>query len=139
MSGRLRKTLLYLAMVNKAKGGKSPNVDGTEGFVFLTKNGSVFKPSAINKFFKQATKAYNRALKDCPRGTDEKEIDVTPHILRHTFCTRLCEVESNLKVIQELMGHSDIRITMEVYSEAQKDGKNESLKKYDTLIEKSII
>ena len=37
------------------------------------------------------------------------------HNLRHTFCTRLCENESNLKVIQSVMGHSDIQTTMDIY------------------------
>ena len=38
------------------------------------------------------------------------------HILRHTFCTRFCENESNIKVIQEIMGHHDIKTTMDIYS-----------------------
>lgn len=40
------------------------------------------------------------------------------HILRHTFCTRLCENETNIKVIQDVMGHKNIRTTMDVYNEA---------------------
>ena len=31
-----------------------------------------------------------------------------------TFCTRLCENESNLKVIQDIMGHADIKTTMDI-------------------------
>ena len=45
------------------------------------------------------------------------------HNLRHTFCTRYCENETNLKVIQEIMGHKDIATTMEIYAEATKDAK----------------
>ncbi|WP_242974610.1 tyrosine-type recombinase/integrase [Lacrimispora amygdalina] len=37
--------------------------------------------------------------------------------MRHTFCTRLCENESNLKVIQSVMGHVDIQTTMNIYAE----------------------
>ena len=40
------------------------------------------------------------------------------HHLRHTFCTRLCENESNLKVIQTIMGHKNIETTMDIYAEA---------------------
>lgn len=47
------------------------------------------------------------------------------HHLRHTFCTRFCENETNLKVIQEIMGHADITTTMDVYNEATKDKKIE--------------
>jgi len=37
--------------------------------------------------------------------------DLTTHGLRHYFATRLLEVGVNLKNIQELMGHADIRTT----------------------------
>jgi len=50
-----------------------------------------------------------------------------PHILRHTFCTRFCENETNLKVIQEIMGHADISTTMDVYAEATQEKKKESM------------
>ena len=49
------------------------------------------------------------------------------HNLRHTFCTRMCESESNIKVIQDVMGHADIKTTMEVYAEAQKELKQRSI------------
>lgn len=48
------------------------------------------------------------------------------HNLRHTFCTRFCENESNLKVIQEIMGHADIETTMNIYAEATAQKKQES-------------
>lgn len=37
--------------------------------------------------------------------------------LRHTFCSRFCENETNLKVIQSIMGHADIETTMDIYAE----------------------
>lgn len=45
--------------------------------------------------------------------------------LRHTFATRLCEVESNLKVIQSIMGHKNIEITMDIYAEVTDRKKEE--------------
>jgi integrase len=30
---------------------------------------------------------------------------ISAHILRHTFCTLMCEIETNTKIIQEFMGH----------------------------------
>jgi len=38
-------------------------------------------------------------------------IPVTPHLLRHTYASELANRGVNLKVIQELMGHADIRTT----------------------------
>ena len=52
------------------------------------------------------------------------------HILRHTFCTRFCENETNLRTIQRIMGHSGIAVTMDVYAdvtERQKQGVFASL------------
>ncbi len=51
------------------------------------------------------------------------------HHLRHTFCTRLCENETNLKVIQSVMGHKDIQTTMDVYAEATEQKKQESFER----------
>lgn len=48
------------------------------------------------------------------------------HNLRHTFCTRFCENETNIKVIQEIMGHADIETTMNIYAEATKEKKKEA-------------
>jgi site-specific recombinase XerD len=50
---------------------------------------------------------------------------ISAHILRHTFCTRLCENESNIKVIQAIMGHADITTTMNIYAEATREKKQE--------------
>ena len=52
---------------------------------------------------------------------------LTPHIMRHTFCTRFCENETNVRVIQEIMGHSSINITMNVYSHVTVDKAKECM------------
>lgn len=38
--------------------------------------------------------------------------DVTPHTLRHTFCTTLVEADVDVRTVQELAGHQDLRTTM---------------------------
>ena len=49
------------------------------------------------------------------------------HIFRHTFASRFCENETNIKVIQEVMGHADVSTTMNIYAEARTEVKKESL------------
>lgn len=59
--------------------------------------------------------------------------DFSCHHLRHTFCTRLCENETNLKVIQSIMGHKSIETTMNIYAEATDQKKLESIEKIASL------
>lgn len=41
------------------------------------------------------------------------------------FCTRLCENETNVKLIQEIMGHKDIQTTLDIYAECTQEKKQE--------------
>lgn len=52
----------------------------------------------------------------------------TCHHMRHTFCTRLCESETNVKVIQDVMGHASIETTMNIYAEVTNEKKQEAFK-----------
>ena len=51
------------------------------------------------------------------------------HYTRHTFCSRFCETETNIKVIQIIMGHKDIRTTMDIYAEITEARKREAIDK----------
>ena len=42
--------------------------------------------------------------------------DMSPHCLRHTFATRCLEKGVDLKVVQELLGHSNFGITADLYT-----------------------
>lgn len=50
-----------------------------------------------------------------------------PHIFRHTFASRFCENETNVKVIQEVMGHADVSTTMNIYAEVNESITRQSL------------
>ena len=47
-------------------------------------------------------------------------MQLTPHILRHTYCTRLFEYGFDVKEIQYLMGHSTPEMTLKVYTHYSK-------------------
>ena len=58
------------------------------------------------------------------------------HITRHTFCTRLCENETNVKVIQSVMGHKDIQTTLDIYAEVSEKKKKDI---FDQLNDHDVI
>jgi site-specific recombinase XerD len=52
--------------------------------------------------------------------------------LRHTFTTRMCEAGVNVKAMQEILGHSDVETTLDVYAEATDDLKQTEISKFNT-------
>lgn len=57
------------------------------------------------------------------------------HDLRHSFASLLLEAGESPKAIQELLGHSTITTTMDIYSHITKKGKVAALEKLSMLIE----
>lgn len=111
-------------------------IDGMSGFVFVNRNGGVPNPQTINRTIKRISHSYNS--EEIIRAKKERREpiilpDFSCHHLRHTFCTRLCEKESNLKVIQAIMGHRDIQTTMDIYAEATEEKKQETFENLSKL------
>lgn len=100
---------------------ESFKIDDVSNFVFSTNNNRPITSAYTRGMLRTIVKKHNQ------KSDDIKLPIFTAHTLRHTFCTRLCENESNLKVIQKIMGHSNITITMDIYNEAMKEKKVESL------------
>lgn len=100
----------------------------SSGFVFSTGEGNVYTPESVNRAIKRIYEDYNKKEEETAKKENREPL-LLPHFschhLRHTFCTRLCENESNLKVIQSVMGHSDIQTTMDIYAECTAEKKQE--------------
>ena len=64
--------------------------------------------------------------------------DFSPHTLRHTFCTRMAENGINIKVLQEIMGHSNISVTMQVYNHVDLNRTKKEIEKLDDVLKISV-
>lgn len=105
-------------------------IDGYSDFVFLNRFGNVFLQHDLDRSLSRIIDAYNDdALHKA--ALKQKEALILPHFtchsLRHTFCARFCENETNLKVIQSVMGHVDIGTTMNIYAEVSEAKKKQSM------------
>ena len=114
----------------KETGFNETEIDGMKGFIFMNRFGYVHNPQSINRAIKRIHESYN-AEEVVKAAKEHREPVLIPHFschhLRHTFCSRLCEVETNLKVIQSIMGHANIETTMDIYAEVTDMKKQESM------------
>lgn len=90
-------------------------IDGYSDFVFLNQKGYPMTGAYYTSTFGNLVKKYNK-------NHEDKLPNITPHILRHTFCTRLANKNMNPKSLQYIMGHSNISITLNLYAHASLDG-----------------
>lgn len=102
--------------------------DKTSGLIF-THNDKMITTSQVYNQFKRVLKKYDILDKTI---TDGK---VNLHSLRHTFGTRCAEAGMPPKVLQEIMGHTDISITMNTYFYATKDYIRDNLLKIDSILQ----
>lgn len=110
----------------------SAKVDGYTNFIFVNRFGNTQHQGTLNK-------AIRRIIRDCNdavllKATDDSPVLLPPfscHSLRHTFTTRLCEEGVNVKVIQDVLGHSDFKTTMDIYADVTKDLKQNEFSALD--------
>lgn len=100
----------------------------TEGLIF-TENGGLISTQKVYTQFMRVLKKYDILDKTITDG----KIDL--HSLRHTFGTRCAEAGMPPKVLQEIMGHTDISITMNTYFYATKDYINDNMLRIDSILQ----
>lgn len=98
-----------------------------DGLLFCYRNNYI-RHNSINSVLKRIFRV-NLALSD--RG-------ISSHILRHSFATRCKESEMDIMVTSNVMGHHEVAMTLEHYTEIQYAFKSQELHKLDEYIEKQI-
>ena len=92
--------------------------------LIFTNNNTYIRTSAINKELK-------RIFKD-ELKTNYKEIST--HCLRHTYGTRCIEAGMTAVVLQRLMGHKDVTVTLNTYTSVFNKFKEEELENVNTYL-----
>ena len=91
-------------------------------FSLLDKNGMPLVAMHWEHRFRSMLGRYNEIYKvQMPK--------ITPHMCRHTYCSNMAKSGINPKTLQYLMGHSDISVTMNVYTHIGFDDAEEELKR----------
>jgi integrase len=91
---------------------------GLKGFVFTTTRGTPYNTQNIWTLIRRISNRYNEEELESAEKEGRVPVimpDMSSHTFRHTGCTRLAETKMDVKSLQEFMGHSDIKVTMDVY------------------------
>ena len=101
-------------------------VAGYCGFLFRDKNGMQEVAMHWEHRFNHAVKRYNDIFK-------VQMPNITPHVCRHTYCRNMARARMNPKTFQHLMGHSDISVTMNVYTHLGLDNSKDGMVRLEEL------
>ncbi len=97
-------------------------IDGIDDFLFLSKHGQPMDAARWQDIFTNIHRKYSgMAGETVPK--------VTPHICRHTFCSKMAKKGMNPKTLQYIMGHSDINITLNTYTHVQYEDAEQEMKR----------
>ncbi|MEA3227730.1 MAG: tyrosine-type recombinase/integrase [Campylobacterota bacterium] len=67
----------------------------------------------------------------------QKYLGVSPHVLRHSYATSLITGGADLRVVQELLGHSSL-LTTQIYTHIQKQNLKETVDVYHPITKENI-
>lgn len=93
--------------------------------IFCNIEGKYINGNNVYMNFKRILKRINKEKNILP--------NITFHDLRHTYATRLFEKGVNPKIVQEILGHSNISITLNTYTHVSEEIKKEVSEKINNI------
>ena len=100
------------------------SIDGYSGFLFCDDNGMPLVAMHWQHRFNHMVGRYNDIYR-------VQMPNITPHVCRHTYYSNMSKSGMNPNTLQYLMGHSDISVTMNVYTHIGFDDVEEELKRME--------
>ena len=117
----------FRRIMDRRRFAKTITIDGYSNFIFVTRNGNPKIGINYNSVFRGLVKKYN---KDSDNEVALPMV-VTPHTLRHTFCTDKANEGMNPKALQYIMGHSNITMTLNYYTHATFDSASAEMERLE--------
>lgn len=108
MTEEVRDAFLRI-LENRQKPKREPIISGYGGFLFLDKDN---KPTVALHWEHYMRDARNKFNSMNPWQLPP----ISPHICRHTYCSDMAKTGITPKTLQYLMGHSDVSVTLNVYT-----------------------
>lgn len=107
-------------------------VEGGEDLVFTTKNGKPVRGLNVSETLNHYIDQINAREEEQARLENREPVPfdrITPHTLRHTFATRAFESGIPPKVVQQILGHSSLEMTMDLYTHVTEDVQSREIQK----------
>lgn len=111
---------------NRKAPKKEPMIGKYVGFLYLDKNGMPMVALHWQKYFDYICEKYNKIYR-------EQIPKITPHVCRHTYCTNMALAGMNPKTLQYLMGHSEIGVTLDVYTHVSFEDARDEVEKMNIV------
>jgi integrase len=118
---KARRTIAVPDFVMVALKQHCDSQNTNQGLIFKTSNGTPFSPRNVIRYFKQTLEK---------AGLPE----IRFHDLRHTAATLLLSEGVHPKVVQEMLGHSQINLTLDTYSHVLPSMQQEASEKMNGLL-----
>ncbi len=100
---------------------KLKEINGDKKFVFASQTGKYLSPSNFNRMFRGIQKALNY------------KVILGVHSLRHTFATLMLNKGIDVKIVSELLGHSNVSVTYNIYIHTIQSQKIKAINMVDIL------
>ncbi|MCY4419117.1 MAG: tyrosine-type recombinase/integrase, partial [Cytophagales bacterium] len=111
------ESLKYLSLYINEVRGKQFIAQGHEAYIFLSLRGKCLSRVSVFQLIKRL--AAQVGLRK----------EISPHTFRHSFATHMIERGADLRVVQEMLGHSSITTT-EIYTHLDRNFLRQTIKDF---------